>query len=498
VATNPPHTTDQAHRFPPGAILAVACVAQFMVVLDVSIVNVALPSMRVALHMSPSGQQWIINAYTLGFGGLMLLGGRAADIAGAKRIFMAGLVGFTTASFVGGLSTSGAMLIAARSVQGVSGALLAPATLTLITTTFTEPRARTRALGAWTAVMAAGGAVGAVAGGILTQYAGWRWVLYVNVPIGVALFAAAAVIVPMRAGSGAGLRNMDLPGAVSVSGGLVALVYGIVAISGHGGGSPQVVGPIVGGLALLALFVAIEARAPRPLVPLRILRRRSLTTANLLVAGLGAASFSMWYLVSLYLQQVLGYTALQTGLCFLPGAAGIVAGTETSTRLLRRGVGPRGLVMTGGILATGGFLWMSRISASGSFLSDVIVPFVLVTYGTGLSFVPLTVSGTSGVDRAEAGLASGLINTSRQVGAAIGLAALATIASHVAASHLTSDPRAPLAALDAGYGRALLIAAAFTACVALGTLAIQRTPKPAPMIQQAELERPEPVGASEN
>ncbi|WKK26393.1 MFS transporter [Streptomyces olivoreticuli] len=454
------------------AILFIACAAQFMVILDVSIVNVALPSIRAELHLSGAGQQWIVNAYTLGFAGLLLLGGRAADLVGTKRAFLTGLAAFTLASLAGGLATDGALLIAARAVQGIGGAVLAPATLTLIMTTFTEPAARTRAMGAWSAVMAAGGAAGAVIGGVLTEYAGWRWVLFVNVPIGVALLAAALVYVPATAsGRGGGLRRLDLPGAVSVTAGLTALVYGIISTETHGWGSPTVWAPLAAGVLLLLAFLAIESKVAHPLVPLAILRRRSLATANLVVIWMGAATFAMWFLLSLYFQQILDYSAVKAGLCFLPGSLAIIAGAQLATRIIAR-TGPRPLLVIGMALSTVGFIWLSRIRADGNYATDVVAPFVLATFGAGLAMMPATVAATSGTDRAEAGLASGLVNTSRQVGGALGLALLATVATHVTAGRLAVHPHDIQQALTAGYGRALLIAAAFTACAALGALAV--------------------------
>ncbi|MCA6092450.1 DHA2 family efflux MFS transporter permease subunit [Streptomyces sp. SCA3-4] len=460
------------------AILVLACAAQFMVILDVSIVNVALPSIRAELHLSSAGQQWIVNAYTLGFAGLLLLGGRLADLVGTRRAFLTGLAAFTAASFAGGLAPGGALLIAARAVQGVGGAVLAPATLTLIMTTFTEPAARTRAMGAWSAVMAAGGAAGAVVGGVLTQYAGWRWVLFVNVPLGAVLLAAALAYVPAATGAGGGLRRLDLPGAVTVTAGLTALVYGIIAGETHGWDAPAVWGPVAAAVVLLGAFLAVEARVAHPLVPLAVLRRRTLATANLVVIAIGAAMFSMWFLLSLYLQQVLGYTALQAGLCFLPGALSIIAASRLATRCVGR-VGARPLLVGGMTVSAVGFAWLSQLSAGGSYATDVAAPFVLATFGAGLAAMPTTMTATSGAAREEAGLASGLVNTSRQVGGALGLAVLGTVASRTTAARLAGHAHDVPAALAAGYGRGLLLAAACAACAALGGLALpRRTTKP--------------------
>ncbi|WP_424889613.1 MFS transporter [Streptomyces sp. XH2] len=457
------------------AILVIACTAQFMVILDVSVMNVALPAMRAELRLGAAGQQWIVNAYTLAFAGLLLLGGRAADLVGTGRAFLAGVTAFTLASLAGGFASEGSLLIAARAVQGAGGAVLAPATLTLIMRTFTEAAARTRAMGAWSAVMAAGGAVGGVVGGVLTEYAGWRWVLFVNVPIGAGLLAAAVICVPAAeaAGAGAGaevgaagvagrLRRLDLPGAVSVTAGLTALVHGTVASGTRGWGAWVVWGSLVAGVLLLAAFVAVERRAAHPLVPLATLRRRTVATANLLVLCMGAAAFSMWFMLSLYFQQVLGESAVVAGLCFLPGSAAIVAGAQIATRLIAR-TGPRPLILTGMTISTAGFLWMSRIGAhgGGDYVTDVLGPFVLATLGAGLSLMPVTAAATSGTAPHEAGLASGLVNTSRQMGGALGLAMLGTVAAHAGGG-------------AAGYGRALLVGAACTAVAGAGALALPR------------------------
>ncbi|MER7850557.1 MFS transporter [Kitasatospora sp. NPDC096077] len=458
----PPRSTSRT------PVLWIACAAQFMVILDVSIVNVALPQVRSALGLSPSGLQWIVNAYTLAFAGLLLLGGRLADLIGAKRAFTVGLTAFTAASLVCGLATDGSLLVAARAAQGLGGALLAPATLTLIMTTFTEPGPRTRAMGAWSAVMAGGGAAGAVLGGVLTEYAGWRWVFFVNVPIGIALLAATIPLVPASARTGGG-RRLDLPGALAATGGLTLLTYGIVATETHPWDSPTVWAPVAAAVALLLAFLAVERRATQPLVPPDVLRRPLLALANATVFTLGAAMFAMWFLLSLYFQQVLGYSPLKAGLAFVPGALAIIAGARAATRLIPR-TGPGRLAATGMVLATAGFAWLSRITPDSSYGADVLLPFVLCTLGMGLSTMPLTVAATSGTAREEAGLASGLVNTSRQVGGALGLAVLASIASHTTAGHHGTVAQAA----TAGYARALLTAAAFTALATLLALALPR------------------------
>jgi EmrB/QacA subfamily drug resistance transporter len=453
------------------ALLAIACLAQFMVVLDVSIVNVALPAMRVSLGLSTTGTQWVVNAYALGFAGLLLFGGRAADLFGAKPVFLVGLTGFTLASLAGGLADSGTLLITARAVQGLAGAVLAPATMTLIMTTFTEPGERTRALGMWSATMAAGGAMGAVVGGMLTQWVSWRWVLFVNVPIGLVLIAGAVVVVRRTTRRGSGVKRLDLPGALAVTLGLTAVVYGVVSTDTHAWGSPLVVDSIVGGLALLALFVVIESRSEHALVPLRVFRNRSLSVADGAAVLLGAGMFSMWFFVSLYLQQVLGYDALKAGFSFLPGSVAIIAGTLVATRLIPR-IGPRPLLLVGPLLGAVGLAWLSRFPATGSYATDVLGPLVVLTFGMGLAMTPLAVAGTAGMPRHEAGLASGLINTSRQVGGAVGLAVLSTIAAHTTANHAAHD--SAKAALAAGFGSAMLVAAVFLAVASVISVLLPR------------------------
>lgn len=460
------------HRDPSLAmVLVIACAAQSMVVLDVSIVNVALPDMKASLGLGPAGQQWIVNAYTLTFAGLLLLGGRAADLVGARRAFLAGLGTFTAASLVCGLATDGGLLAAARAAQGVGGAILAPAGLTLIMTTFTEPRARTRAMGAWSAVIAAGGAAGAVLGGVLTEYAGWRWVFFVNVPLGAAVLVAAVLYVPAARAHPGGPRRLDLPGALTVTAGLTALVYGIITAETRSWSSPRVVAALAAGVLLIAAFLAVEARVAAPLVPLAVLRRRTLALANLVVTFLGGAMFSMWFLLSLSLQQVLGFSALGTGMAFLPGCVAIVLGARVATRLIHRS-GPRPLLVTGMALSTAGFAGLSRLSAGGSYAADLLGPFALCTLGFGLALLPVTAAATAGTAHGEAGLASGLVNTSRQVGGALGLAVLAIIATRTTGAH----PGPAAAALAAGYGRAFLYAGLFTACAALASLFLPGSP----------------------
>ena len=442
---------------PTWAALAICCMAQFMVVLDVSIVNVALPQMRHSLGLSVTGQQWVVNAYTLTFAGLLLLGGRAADLFGRRRVFMIGLAVFTLCSLLGGLAQSGVWLISARAAQGVGGAILAPATLSLLTTRFVDPLERRRALGAWSATAASGAAVGVLAGGVLTSLLDWRWVLFVNVPIGVALLAASWLALTESKLEG-NRPSLDLAGALTVTVGLSALVYGIVSTDTHSWGSPQTIAALTVGAVLLVAFVIIEARfAAHPLVPLGIFRLRSLSAANGVAVSIGAALFGMYFFLSLYLQQVNNYSALRAGLAFLPAGLATMAGALVAPRLLGR-IGVRRQLVIGLLMAAAGLLWMSQASAGDGYLAHVLGPLLLVGVGLGLSFVPMTVSATAGVAPHEAGLASGLINTSRQIGGAVGLAVMATAAS--SATHaLAGGSTAINQALATGYDRAFGIAA---------------------------------------
>jgi len=456
---------------PTWAVLAVCCVAQFMVVLDVSIVNVALPKMRADLDLSATGLQWIVNAYTLAFAGFLLFGGRAGDLFGRRRMFVLGLGVFTVCSLLGGLAQNGGQLIAARAVQGVGAAMLAPATLSLITTTFTEPAARRRALGAWSATAASGAAAGVLAGGILTDLLDWRWVLFVNVPVGAALIVAAIVsLAESRAKARPGL---DMAGAVTVTGGLALLVYGIVSTDTRPWGSPPTILTLVGAAALLVAFVVIESRlAAHPLVPLGIFRLRSVATANGIAATIGAALFGMFFFLSLYLQQVNGYSPLEAGLAFLPAALSILGGALVGTRMMTR-LGVRRQLVIGPLMAAAGLAWLTQLSAGDGYLAHLFGPLVLAGIGLGLSFVPMTIAATADVPIHQAGLASGLINTGRQIGGAIGLAAMATIAS--AASTPT-----------AGYDRAFWISAAAMVTGATLALALPGKPKPERHIASSE------------
>ncbi|MFI0939482.1 MFS transporter [Streptomyces sp. NPDC021020] len=463
---------------PAWAVLLAVCAGQFLVVLDVSVVNVALPSMRNSLGLGESAQQWVVNGYALTFAGFMLLGGRAADLLGRKATFVTGLGLFTAASLAGGLAQSPGMLITARAVQGLGSAVLAPVTLSILTTSFPEGPERTRAIATWTAVGAGGGAAGGLVGGALTDWLSWRWVLLVNVPIG-ALVLVCAVLC-LTESRGQAVRRLDIPGAVLVTGGVAALAYGIAETESHGWTSARSLGPLVGGLVVLALFTAVEARTAEPLIHLRLFTIRSVSSSNTLLFVSGAATFSTWYFLSLYMQQVLHYSPIRTGLAFLPHTVAIVAGSKLAPRLMAR-FDARLLVAVGGVVSAAGLAWQSRVSADSTFLNIILGPGILTMFGAGLMMTPVAAAAMSGVGRTDQGLVSGLLNTSRQLGGALGLTILATIAASRISSRGHAGASAAVA-LSSGYGLAFLVSAAFL--VAASALAVL-LPKPQPQVAKA-------------
>jgi len=468
---------EQARRSPM-ALLVVICVAQFMVILDVSIVNVALPSIRGALHFSPSGLQWVVNAYTLTFAGFLMLGGRASDLLGRRRVLLAGTALFTLASAVCALSDTREILIAARALQGIGGAVISPASLAILTTSFAEGRQRNRALGTWGAIGGIGAASGALLGGILTQGLGWQWVFLVNVPIGLLVLAVGRGLVPSGRAE-LGHRHFDMTGALLVTGGFVAFVFGIVRTDTLSWGASGVLIPIAIGLALLAGFVGVEARvAKAPLVPLSIFSLRRLRAANAVVLLLYSGVFVMWFLLSLYFQQVLGYDAIDTGLAFLPITLGVVVAASRAPRLTAR-IGARATITAGMLSAAAGLLILSGIGPHGSYLGQLLPGGLLASAGLGLALVPSTIVAVQGVPAATAGVASGLLNTSRLLGGALGLAVLATIAS--AETHAATHAGVrPAQALTDGYGRALLVGAIVVALGGLIAALLLRADRPLP------------------
>lgn len=440
----------------PWVTLVACCVAQFMVILDVTIVNVALPQMRQDLGLSVTGQEWVVNAYTLTFAGFLMLGGRAADLWGRRRIFLVGLALFTACSLLGGLAQNGTWLIFARAAQGLGGAILAPATLSLLTSRFTEPIERRRALGAWSTTSASGAAVGVLAGGVLTSLLDWRWVLFVNVPLGAAIIVLAVWGLSESRVEGTRPR-LDVMGAVTVTLGLAILVYGIVGTDSHPWGSAQTMITLGVGVVLLILFVLTETRiAKSPLVPFSVFKRRGLTVANGVTVAIGAANFGGYFFLSLYLQQVTSYSPLRAGLAFLPIGLSAFAGASMGTRLVAR-IGVRNQLALGPAIAATGLIWMATVlTPQSAYLTDLLGPLILFGAGAGLTFVPMAMGATQGVPPHQQGLASALINTTRQVGGALGLAIMASAASSLTGRHSASESMS--AALTDGYGLAFLIA----------------------------------------
>jgi EmrB/QacA subfamily drug resistance transporter len=449
-------------------ILVLVCLGQFMVVLDATIVNVALPTIESALGLTTEGLQWIVNAYTLTFGGFLLLGGRMADLLGRKRLFIAGVALFSLASVACGLADSEAMLIAARAVQGLGGALVSPAALSIVTTTFAEGAERTRALSVWAAIAVGGGAAGLLFGGMLTEWLDWRWVFFVNTPIGVLGILGALRLIPESRQEGAA-RHFDLLGATTVTVGLALLVFGITKTESWGWGAGRTIGVLLGALALLAAFVVVERRSPSPLVRLGIFRLRSLTGANSALLVVAGGLFGIFFFNTLYLQGTLGYTPLRAGLAFLPVTFGVMAASGLAGRLAQR-LGARPVLGIGLLVAAAGLGLLTQVSVDGTYLADVLPGSLLMAFGLGLAFVPLTLAATANVENEDAGLASGIMNTSQQIGGALGLAVLSTLAADRTASFV--GPQAE--ALVAGYQRAYLAGAILLAVGALLALLLLR------------------------
>ncbi|KOV68159.1 MFS transporter [Streptomyces sp. AS58] len=426
-------------------VVALACAGQFLVVLDVSVVNVALPSMRADLHMSGSGLQWVVNAYAIAFAGFMLLGGRAGDLYGRKRMFLVGLALFTLASLAGGLAREGWELLAARAAQGLGAAVLAPSTLTILTAAVPEGGARARAIATWTAVGAGGGAAGGLVGGLLVDGLSWRWVLLINVPIGAVVLLGALRLLPeSRAGD---RRRLDLPGALLVTSGLGALAYGISQTEAAGWTAAVTLVPLIAGLVLIGLFLWVEARTAAPLMPLALFGRRAVSSANAAMFVCGSAMFCMWYFMTLYAQNVLGYSPLEAGLALVPSSLAVVGGSKLAPRLMRI-AGERNVAVLGTAVAVAGFAWQSTITSDGAYLTAIMFPGILMMLGAGLAATPLAALATSGAPAGEAGLVSGLINTSRTMGGSLGLAVMSTIAA--ARTRGSADP----VALTEGYALA--------------------------------------------
>jgi EmrB/QacA subfamily drug resistance transporter len=441
--------------------LALLAMTQFVVVIDASIVNVALPTIGSHLHFSRTDLSWVVNAYTLTFGGFLMLGGRMADLLGRRRMFTIGLVLFSLASLAGGIAQSEGWLLAARAVQGMGAAIVSPAALSILVTTFADGAERNRALGVWGAVAGAGGAAGVLLGGILTSGLSWRWVFFVNVPIGIAAAALAPrILVESRAHDEA--RSFDIPGGIAITAGLSLLVYAIIDTVNDGWGSTATLLRLAGAVVLLTAFLIIEARERHPLMPFSIFRLRTLRGANVVGLLIGMSLFSMFFFISLYLQDVLHYSPIKTGISYLPLAIGIIISAGVAAQLMTR-FGFKTPLIAGLISIAGGLIWFARVPAvGGGFAADVLGPSLLAAVGLGFAFVSVTTAAVAGTEPREAGLASGLINTSQQVGGALGLAILATVANSRTQALLHSGAAVHASvALTKGFDRAFLVGAGF-------------------------------------
>ncbi|MBV9007507.1 MAG: MFS transporter [Solirubrobacterales bacterium] len=456
---------DTGARRAGAAALLLICAGQFMLVLDISIVNVALPTIQRRLGMSQAELQWIVTGYTLTFGGFLLLGGRMADVFGRRRMFMLGLALFASASLVGGLAQSGVMLILSRGVQGLGGAMVSPAALSLLTTTFHEGPERNRAIGIWGAVAASGGAVGVLMGGILTELVTWRWVFLVNVPVAAVVIALAPRV--LAEGRGESKHRPDLPGAATVTAGLVALVFGLSQGGEHSFSDPRAWVALLAAAVLLAVFVAIEQRVSNPLLPFRIFRVSTVVGADLGMLLLAASMFGMVFFLTLYLQRILRLSPIQTGLAWLPMTAFIATSAQLATRFVGR-IGVKPLFAGGLLLSSGGMALLSGVSAGGSYAANALPGLVLVSIGMGLAFTTATVAATAGISDGEQGLASGLLVTSQQVGASIGLAVLTAIA----AAQTRASVGPPAVALVDGFQLAFRVAIGFGIAGAVAVVAL--------------------------
>ena len=459
-------------------VLALLVAAQFMVVLDVAIVNVALPSIRTDLHFSQVSLQWVITAYTILFGGVLMLGGRLADLLGRRRMFMLGLALFTTFSLLDGLAWSEGSLIAFRAAQGLGAALLSPAALSILTTTFPEGRERNLALGIWGAASGSGGAAGVLLGGALTSGFGWSWIFFINVPVGIAVIALAPFLL-RESNAGLTHRHFDLAGAASITGGLMLLVYALTRAAEHGWGSVTTVVLLAASAALIAAFFVIESRSKAPLLPLRIFRLRTLSGSNLAGLLMGAAIFSMFFLLTLYMQEVLHYSPLHTGLAYIALTLTIIVFSGLAQALVTR-VGVRLVLPTGLALSAVALVLFARLPVHGSYFSDLLPPFLIAGLGLALAFVPMSIGALTGVHPADAGVASGLINTNQQIGGAIGVAVATTIAASVTTHYVNSHAGASAfggAALTDGFHAAFYVLAGVAAVgAALAALMIESRP----------------------
>jgi EmrB/QacA subfamily drug resistance transporter len=478
ISATPATSARPASRVNPNAVLAVVAFAQFMVVLDATIVNVTLPTIKRDLGFSEQNLSWILNAHTLMFGGFLLLGGRAADRLGRRRLFVAGTTLFMGASLVCGLSQSEGMLLGARAVQGLGGAMVSPAALSIILTTFAEGTERNRALAVWGAIAGMGGATGLLLGGALVEAISWRWVFFVNVPIGVIVLMLTPRIVPeSRLNTGAE-QGYDAFGALTITLGTIALVFTLIKTASWGWGSGKTIAGFAIAAALIAAFLVNEQRTRDPLVPLRIFSNRSLAAADLTMLLLAASLFGMFYFCTLYLQQVLGYGALKTGVSYMPFSVVLIASSATAANVVDR-LGPKPVLVTGLLICTVGFVLLTGVSVHSNYVKHVLPAFLIIALGMGLSFVSITIAATSGVAPEESGLASGLLNTTQQVGGSLGLAILSTVSTTRVTHALHLDASLPVA-LTHGFKGAFVVAGILCAAAAALALALlpRRTPEP--------------------
>jgi EmrB/QacA subfamily drug resistance transporter len=465
--------------------LALLLGVQFMVVLDIAIVNVALPSIQTDLGFSQENLQWVVSAYALLFGGFLMLFGRVADIVGRRRVFLVGIAVFTLASLLSGLAWSEGALIGARAFQGFGAAMITPAALSILTTTFTEGKERNAALGAWGAVGAFGAVAGVLLGGILTDALSWEWIFFVNVPVGALGFALAPLL--LTESRDAHVKSFDAPGAVLVTSGLVTLVYGITQANNNGWSSAETLGVFAGAAVLLAAFVGWEARTAEPLVPSSFLRLRTVVGANIAGLILGTAIFAMFLMLTLYMQQVLGYSAMKTGVAYLAVAGTAIFWSGLAAQLVTR-IGVKPVLAIGMTALSAGLVYFTQVSVGGSYLGDLLPGFLLIAIGLGFSFVPISIAALAGVPAAEAGLASGLINTSQQIGGALGIAALSAIATSVTSDSIGSGTAQPVALTD-GFQAAFIAAAGIAILgIAVALLVVRRSDLEQQPVEEPALE----------
>jgi EmrB/QacA subfamily drug resistance transporter len=469
--------------------LALIVTAQFMVILDVAIVNVALPSIKSDLGFSETNLQWVVSAYAILFGGALLLGGRLADLLGRRRLFIAGLALFAFSSLLCGLAWSEASLIGFRALQGLGGALLAPAALSLLMTTFAEGRQRNLALGIYGAASGSGAAAGVLLGGVLTSYLSWSWIFFINVPVGVAAIALTPLLL-RESRAELAHRHFDVPGAASITAGLMLLVYATTRATADGWGAPTTLALFGGAVGLVLAFVAIELRSRSPLLPLRIFRSRTLTAANASMAIVGAVAFSEFFLLTLYLQEVLHYSAVESGVAFAGFALAVVVASNIAQAVVGR-VGVRPTLTAGLLTSALSVAWLARLPVDGHYFWDLFPGFVLGGAGMGLSFVPVTIASLTGVERSDAGVASGLINTSRQIGGAIGIAAVSALAATSTRNFVDAHAGASLSsgvALDHGFQTGLYVLTGLLIAGALISITLIRPARPEPEARVIEPE----------